>query len=193
MAFNKALYNNIEINFFGRHNSKNYIMKFPLFLLFVSLFSFNFQSIAGPSVNQAATPAPNGLTIPKGYRNWKLIGVSHRTDKNSLRAILGNRKAHQATLSKGKWNWPEGTILAKLVWNDSQHPAWPDATVPGSLSHIEFMVKDGKKFAATGGWGFARWLGMKLDPYPNDGSECYACHSKVKNDGYVFTRPARLP
>ena len=168
-------------------------MKFPWILVLVFLFLGNSIAFAGPPKEQAAAAAPNGLTIPKGYKNWKLIGVSHRTDKNSLRAILGNRKAHQATASKGKWNWPEGTILAKLVWNDSQHPAWKDATVPGSLSHIEFMFKDSKKFAATGGWGYARWLGMGLEPYPNDGSECFGCHTKVKNDGYVFTRPAPLP
>ena len=155
-------------------------------------------ALMGAGLSAAPQPdrveaAPNGLTIPKGYKKWKLIGVSHRNDKNSLRAILGNRKAHQATNSKGRWDWPEGTILAKLVWRDAKHPQWPDAIVPGQLSHIEFMVKDPKKYAATGGWGFGRWVGMDLKPYQNDGSECYTCHLTVKQSDLVFTRPAPLP
>jgi len=36
------------------------------------------------------SPSPNGLTIPKGYKKWKLVGISHRKDNESLRAILGN-------------------------------------------------------------------------------------------------------
>ncbi|MGH8499438.1 MAG: cytochrome P460 family protein [Methylococcales bacterium] len=131
--------------------------------------------------------------ILKGYEKWKLIAVSHRNDKNSLRAILGNRSAHGATYANGEWNWPEGTILAKLVWEDTKHPQWPDAIVPGQLSHIEFMFKDRKKFASTGGWGFARWIGMELEPYRNDGSECFACHTKASANDFVFTRPAPLP
>lgn len=144
-------------------------------------------------VTDLAKAVPNGLTIPDGYKNWKLVSVSERKDKNSLRAILGNYKAHKASIIDGKWNWPEGSILAKLAWENSVHPDWPDAIVPGKLTHIEFMFKDEKKFAATGGWGFARWVGMKLEPYANDGSECFACHSKVQANGYVFTRPATLP
>jgi hypothetical protein len=139
------------------------------------------------------SPSPNGLTIPKGYKKWKLVGISHRKDNESLRAILGNAVAHRAIRNGGTWNWPKGTILAKLVWKDRQHPQWPDAIIPGEQSHIEFMFKDPRKFASTGGWGYARWLGQKLEPYPDNGSECFACHTRVKDNDYVFTRPAPLP
>jgi Cytochrome P460 len=160
--------------------------------MLITLLSINAAVFAAPT-NPKAKPAPNGLTIPKGYEKWKYLAVSHRSDNNSLRVILGNWRAHRATYSQGKWNWPEGTILAKLVWRDSTHPQWPDAIVPGELQHIEFMVKDDQKFASTGGWGFARWVGMELKPYQNDGSECYSCHTKVRESDYVFTRPAPLP
>ncbi|MGR9107094.1 MAG: cytochrome P460 family protein [Gammaproteobacteria bacterium] len=167
-------------------------MKTLYIVTLVSLLTMSSAPFAAPP-DRPAQAAPNGLTIPEGYKKWKLIGVSQRNDNDSLRAILGNFRAHQATYARGKWNWPEGTILAKLVWKDQKHPLWPDAVVPGELVHIEFMVKDRKKFAATGGWGFARWLGMDRKPYPNDGSECFACHTKAANSDYVFTRPAPLP
>ncbi len=135
----------------------------------------------------------NGISIPKGYKNWKLIAVSHRNDKQSLRAILGNQRAHKATKKDSLKTWPEGSILAKLVWNDRTHKQWSSAVVPGSLSHVEFMVKDSRKYPDTGGWGFARWIGMELKPYDDDGSECFACHTKVKENDFVFTQAAQLP
>lgn len=168
-------------------------MKFAFYLAITALFLIHTGWSAALRAEPRARPVPNGLTVPAGYQNWKLIGVSERTDKNSLRAILGNRIAHQATYANGGWNWPEGTILAKLVWGNSKHPLWPEAIVPGSLTHIEFMVKDPKKYASTGGWGYGRWLGMDLEPYPNNGSECFTCHTKARGTDYVFTRPARLP
>jgi len=141
-------------------------------------------------------PAPNGIRIPEGYKNWRLLSSSHRTDNNTLRVILGNDIAIEAA-GRGRTNpWPDGTILAKLVWKDTQHDKWPAATVPGKFVHAEFMIKDAAKYAATGGWGFARWLGTELQPYGKDAGfvqECYACHIPVKQDDYVYTHPAIMP
>jgi len=141
-------------------------------------------------------PSPNGVEIPKYYKNWQLIGSSHRTDKNSLRVILGNPIAVKAA-HEGKTNpWPEGTILAKLAWKDSVHPQFPAATVPGELQHVEFMIKNSEKYPDTQGWGFARWLGMEQKPFGENADfakECFACHTLVKDSGYVFTRIAPLP
>jgi len=58
------------------------------------------------------------------------------------------------------------------------------------------MIKDATKYAATGGWGYARWLGTDQKPYGKDANfaqECVACHTPVKNNDYVFTRPVTLP
>lgn len=141
-------------------------------------------------------PAPNGLKLPEGYKNWRLISSSHRTDNNTLRVVLGNDTAIEAARA-GKTNpWPDGTILAKLVWKDATHPNWEKATVPGKFVHAEFMVKDAKKYADTGGWGFGRWLGMEQKPYGKDKTfvqECFACHTPVKSNDYVFTEVAPLP
>jgi len=140
--------------------------------------------------------APNGITIPDGYKNWRLISSTHRTDNNTLRVILGNDIAVQAARSGSTYPWPDGSILAKLVWKDTAHEQWPTATIPGTFVHAEFMIKDAKKYAATGGWGFARWLGMEQKPYGKDADfvqECYNCHTPMKRNDYVFTHPAITP
>lgn len=141
-------------------------------------------------------PAPNGIEMPKNYQNWQLIGVAHRTDNNSLRAILGNSIAVKAARSGNTNPWPDGTILAKLAWKDRQHPLWEAATVPGDIQHFEFMIKDSKQYQATQSWGYARWVGKELKPYGESADfaqECAACHSKAEKTDYVFTLPAEMP
>ena len=173
-------------------------MKLPLnkksiTALLSALLAFN--TVAVLADNDFA-PSANGIEIPQGYKNWRVISVSHRTDNNSLRAIVGNSTAVNAARQGKTKPWPTGTILGKLVWKDSQHPDWDHATVPAALSHIEFMIKDPVKYKSTGGWGYARWKGMKAEPYGKDASfalECYSCHGKVKSTDYVFTRAAPLP
>lgn len=141
-------------------------------------------------------PAPNGITLPEGYRDWRVIGTSHRTDNNTLRVILGNDIAIDAA-RQGETNpWPDGAILAKMVWKDASHEAWPAATVPGNFVHAEFMFKGRERYAQTGGWGYARWLGAEQKPYGKDADfaqECFGCHTPVKDNDYVFTHPVRLP
>ncbi|RJQ56139.1 MAG: cytochrome P460 [Nitrospiraceae bacterium] len=154
--------------------------------------------MTGPSVaqQQKAQPAPNGITMPEGYKDWRLIAPSHRSDNNTIRAVLGNDIAIKAA-REGKTNpWPDGTIFAKLVWKNRAHEKWPAATIPGDFVHAEFMHKDSKKYESTGGWGFARWLGMEQKPYGKDAGfvqECFGCHTPVKDNDYVFTYPVSLP
>jgi len=141
-------------------------------------------------------PAPNGLILPDGYKDWRVISSSHRLDNQTLRVILGNDTAVNAART-GKTNpWPEGTILAKMAWKETVHPAWEQAIVPGEFIQVEIMVKDSEKYRETGGWGFARWKGLALKPYGTDSSfvhECFSCHQPVKNKDYVFTDPVQLP
>ncbi|PHS21303.1 MAG: cytochrome P460 [Robiginitomaculum sp.] len=151
----------------------------------------------GANVDKAEL-SPNGIALPQGYKDWRLIATSHRTDNDSLRAILGNDIAVDAARLGQTNPWPDGAILAKLVWKDTVHEDdWPEATVPGKFLHAEFMVKDEKLYPQTGGWGFARWLGEDQKPYGEDDSfaryECFACHTPMKKNDYVFSRPAVMP
>jgi hypothetical protein len=152
--------------------------------------------VAGVAQAEGVAPAPNGITLPEGYKNWRTISVSQRTDNNTIRTILGNDIAIQAARS-GKTNpWPDGAILAKLVWKNAVSDKWEKAIEPGAFVHAEFMHKDAARFASTGGWGYARWLGMEQKPYGKDAAftqECQGCHTPVKDRDWVFTRPAALP
>lgn len=150
-------------------------------------------AVAGP---QKIPAVANGIELPQAYKDWKVINVSHRTDNQTLRLILGNPIAIQAARSGQINPWPEGSILGKVVWKDSEHPQWQAATVPDGLIHSEFMVKDSKKYAKTGGWGFARWKGMKQIPHGEEASfeqKCFSCHQAAKSTDWVFTQPALLP
>ena len=153
--------------------------------------------LAGPLAAESTVPAaPNGIEMPAGYKDWRVIGVSHRTDNNTLRVILGNDQAIAAARAGETNPWPDGAIMAKIVLKDATHQHWPAATVPGKFVHAEFMLKDNAKYETTGGWGFARWLGQEQTPYGKDADfaqECFGCHIPVKDNDYVFTRPIPFP
>jgi hypothetical protein len=142
----------------------------------------------------AETPiAPNGIGFIKGYETWKVIAPSYRPDKDHIRVILGNDTAVRA-MTQGTRPFPDGTVMAKVAWTVRKHPKFPVAVEPDKFVQVEFMIKDAKKYAATGGWGFARFTGSELKPYGKDAGfvqECFGCHTPVKDNDYVFTsRPA---
>ena len=139
-----------------------------------------------------------GIKIPRGYRDWKLISVAHEEGNlNDLRAILGNDVAIKA-YREGKSPFPDGAIIARLAWSyvpsEENNKAFgrPQSFVPGPAPdwYLQFMVKDSKKYAATGGWGFAQF---NKDGKPADEAKhktCFPCHEPAKDRDYVFTRYA---
>ncbi len=114
--------------------------------------------------DEAASPI-YGVTIPPGYRDWKMIAVAQlKTDKvDQMRAQLGNEIAINA-YNEGKVPFPDGAIIAALHWtrvssegnNKVLAGPFPGAQsfVVGSRVNMQVMVKDSKRYAATGGWGF---------------------------------------
>jgi len=55
---------------------------------------------------------------------------------------------------------------------------------------VQVMVKDSRRYAATGGWGFGRFVnGRAVDE--DQHRTCFACHeAHVRNHDDVFTRLA---
>jgi hypothetical protein len=137
-----------------------------------------------------AESTPADKPVYGEYRDWRVLGVSHRLDKKFVRSILGNDIAINAGRAGKTLPWPDGTIFAKLSWKEQVHPKWPQAIVPGEFAGAEAMVKDSKKFAETGGWGFGHWEGKNLVMNDKEKSAtCFACHTTVKDNDYVFTAP----
>jgi len=167
--------------------------------IFISSVLLTSTSVTIASDNSTTIPAdaPNGIAFPVNYQDWAVVAVSHREDNKTLRSIVGNPVAIKA-IEDGKTNpWPDGAILGKMVWKDRQDDHWKAATVPGKFIHAEFMFKDSQKWAETGGWGWARWLGTEQKPFGKDrvsaSASCVACHTPVKGQDWVFTRPAIMP
>lgn len=157
----------------------------------VSLLLFGTAAIA-----QGVQPSPNGIEFPADYKDWRVISVSERTDNDTLRVIMGNDAAIEAVRAGETTPWPDGAILAKIVWLQGNHEDWDTAIVPTEFRHAEFMVKDSARFADTGGWGFARWLGAEQTPYGESADfaqECFGCHMPVESRDYVFTQPVLMP
>lgn len=124
------------------------------------------------------------------YKDWLTLSVSHRLDKHLVRSILGNDVAIKAARAGNTKPWPDGTIFAKVGWKEKTDPNWPQAVVPGEFAGAEAMVKDSKKFAETGGWGFGHWEGDKLVMNDKEKSAtCFACHTPMKDNDYVYTSP----
>jgi hypothetical protein len=133
-----------------------------------------------------------GIKLPPGYRDWRVISVAHEAgNNNDLRAVLGNDVAIKAYREE-KLPFPDGTIIARLAWSyvpsEENNKVFGRAQsfVAGPPINVQFMVKDSKKYAATGGWGFAQFK----DGVPAGNvvlAPCFACHVPIKSRDYVFT------
>jgi len=106
----------------------------------------------------AQQAAPIFVTdIPSGYRDWRLISVAHEEgDLHSFAAVLGNDVAIKAYRA-GKLPFPDGTIIAALhyrhVPSEENNKVFgrDQSFVAGPPTNIQFMIKDTRKYAATGG------------------------------------------
>ena len=169
--------------------------KLALVVMLVAVTAGVFHIATAPGhAAQEAEPVFVDKMIP-GYRDWVLISVAREEGElNDIRAVLGNDVAIKA-YREGK-PFPQGAIIARIAWSydaseeNNQAFGRAQSYVAGAPKNgVQFMVKDSKKYAATGGWGYAHF---------NDGKSaevallktCFPCHAAVKDRDYVFTRYA---
>ena len=141
---------------------------FTFFLVAVATMAGLVALIAAAPGHASGESAPAFVTeIPHGYRDWRWISSAHEAGNlNSLGAVLGNDVAIKA-YRDGKLPFPDGTIIAALhyryVPSEENNKVFGQAQsfVPGAPTNIQFMVKDSKKYAATGGWGFGHFADGK--------------------------------
>ena len=149
---------------------------------------------------------PNGLAFSefRGYEGWQTVSISHNDKAMAL--IVANPvmiNAYKAGIPGNGKPFPDGSKMAKVHWIPKKLETFPDATVPGRLHDVDFMVKDSKRFADSGGWG---WGAFKYDaasdtftpftqadapPQANDAKCGLGCHTIVKSRDYVFTEYGR--
>lgn len=170
--------------------------RFTFWLVAVATMAACIALIApAPGRADGQPSAPYVTVMPHGYRDWRWISSAHEAGNlNSLGAVLGNDTAIKA-YREGKFPFPDGTIIAALhyrnVPSDENNNVFGQAQsfVPGLPTNIQFMVKDSKKYSATGGWGFATFV----DGKPADAASmksCFPCHEMAKDTDLVFTHYA---
>ena len=149
-------------------------------------FAASFASRSG--ANSGVASPLFDVMIPDGYRDWALIAPAQEGEPfDELRAILGNDVAIKAYRAD-TLPFPDGTVLAKLAWKRVRSPEFDSAAVPGAPTSVQFMVKDSKRYGATGGWGFGKFVDGKADDEAQH-QTCFACHeARVKGHDFVFTR-----
>ena len=149
---------------------------------------------------------PGGLAFSefKGYEHWEVVSVHQTDDPALLKVIVGNPVAMEAYRSGVPGNgkpFPNGSKLAKVEW----HPKKGElgTNVPDTIYDLDFMVKDGKRFADSGGWGYAvfKYDGASgayapatlthKPPQGNDAKCGAACHTIAKGKDHVFTELAK--
>lgn len=137
-----------------------------------------------------ASTADDVVAYPEGYRTWAhvksgVISPSHATyaTNGGFQHIYANAQALEGYRTR---NFPEGSVIA-FDWLAMSENA--GAYVEGARRQLDVMVKDSKKFASTGGWGFQRFvkdskteLSTTLKP-----QQCFACHERLKKDGLVLS------
>lgn len=160
----------------------------------LSVLVFGISVVASAQRSHDGRSPIYGVKLPAGYRDWKLISVAHEAGKNNdLRAVLGNEIALKA-FREGTRPFPDGTIIVRLAWqfqssprNDAVFPA-PQSFVPGQPINVQVSVKDTKRYATSGGWGYGQFENGIPNMDKNLVRACYACHAKLTAPAdFVFT------
>lgn len=141
-----------------------------------------------------ALKSPGGIAFAdfRGYEDWATIS-SAKADV--LKVIVGNPtiiKAFKAGVPGNGQPFPDGSRMVKLQWKTKKSTDAPfEVDVPDTFSQAFVMEKDSKRFANSGGWGYAVFnYDPKTDTFTPDAAspaDCgHACHTVVKAKDYVF-------
>ena len=154
----------------------------------IQLICATFAVLAMTSIT--ARPADD-ITPPTGYRNWFHVNTMVIDKASPLFESLGGmHNVHvnatgEAALKKGG-PYPDRTIfvtdLHDFTISDGSY-------VEGAFKGIAVMVKDTKKYASTGGWGFQFFAGgdAKKPVVTDAAKQCFECHQPKKDQDYVYS------
>ena len=136
------------------------------------------------------TPSTPQVPYPDNYRTWShvkstMIGPSHKnfSTMGGFQHIYANEAAMTGYRTR---SFPEGSVIT-FDWLEMTENN--GAFLEGPRRQLDVMIKDSKRFATTGGWGFQRFVKdskteLASSPTPQ---ECFACHERLKKDGLVLS------
>ncbi len=139
--------------------------------------------------------SPGGIAFSdfRGYEDWADVSSAHTDER--LKVIVGNPtmiKAFKAGVPLNGQPFPDGSMIVKLQWTPKKSTEAPFVVdVPDVFKEAFVMEKDSKRFAKSGGWGYAVFnydaASDKFTPDPKSPSDCgFACHTPVKAKDYIF-------
>jgi hypothetical protein len=139
--------------------------------------------------------SPSGIAFSdfRGYEDWAVVSSAHTDER--LKVIVGNPtmiKAFKAGIPLNGQPFPDGSMIVKLQWTPKKSTEAPFVVdVPDVFKEAFVMEKDSKRFAKSGGWGYAVFnydaASDKFTPDAKSPSDCgYACHTPVKAKDYIF-------
>jgi hypothetical protein len=186
------------------HTAQKYFIGLSSCAALVATLAFAADAPAKKSTQDKYTlKVPGGLAFSefKGYESWQVVSVSH--SPKAMAVILGNPvmvKAFEEGIPANGKPVPDGARMAKMHYAPKANQYFPDATVPQKQTDVDFMVKDSKRFADSGGWGYAVFnydaatdtfspgTLANQPPQGNDAKCGFGCHPLAKSNDYVFTQ-----
>ena len=156
----------------------------------LTLFSLALMGVALAIQPFAAADDPR-VAYPEGYRNWVhvksgVISPAHAqfAVNGGFQHIYANPEAMTGYRTRA---FPEGSIVA-FDWLEMRDKN--GAFEEGPRRQVDVMVKDARRFASTGGWGFQRFVKdskteLAAAPTPQ---QCFACHDNLKKDGLILSQ-----
>jgi len=144
----------------------------------------------------SAVSVDDGVPFPDGLRDWFFVNsLTATADSPLFGHIAGVHHIYVnarglPTLKAGRpFPYPDGTIFADDVHEFSVKDG---ASLEGAKKFVTVMVKDAKKYATTGGWGFQVWAaGDPTKPQVPDLAHsveaCFVCHTPQKAQDYTFS------
>lgn len=130
------------------------------------------------------------VPYPENFRTWShvksgVIGPQHKNFASSggLHHVYANPEALAGYRTR---QFPEASVIVFewLEWQEKD-----GAILEGPRRQIDVMVKDSKRYAETGGWGFQRFVKDTREPASAPTPQnCFACHNQLKEDGLVISK-----
>lgn len=144
----------------------------------------------------SAQTTGNDVPFPTGLRDWFVVNSMIVTKDSPISDQIGgmhiiyvNVKGLPTLKKGGPLPYPDGTVFADDVHEFSLKDG---SYVEGNKKAVAVMVKNAKKYATTGGWGFQVWAGGDISkPIVSDSAHavqaCFACHTPQKGQDYTFS------
>jgi hypothetical protein len=157
----------------------------------VQVFRLLCATVGMLGIVSVSAESADDLKPPVGYRQWFHVNTMI-VDKASplFEALGGMHNVHvnsvgEPALRKGG-PYPNRTVFLTDLHDFSVADG---SYVEGALKGLAVMVKDSKKYASTGGWGFQFWMGgdPKKPAVTDPTKQCFECHQPKKDQDYVYS------